>query len=292
MASNFVLVGGPNCTSDALHIFLSESSITVSDWLSKERAVTFTVEHNQTDPDFSEFKQRAARLNLDLFITPSPLQKKKLLLADMEATIILDEMLDLLAQERGVGDAVAKITSRAMNGEMDFAQSLIERTALFAGTPLSQLEALCAKIRVTPGAKSLTASMKKSGAKTVLVTGGYEVFAQHVADMCGFDEIVANRPVIENGVLTGKLDLPICTSLTKQETLLKMCRDLGIEPDQACCVGDGANDLDMLEYAGLAASYCGKAIVRERVDLNIIHSDLTAILYAQGFRFEDIVTPL
>ncbi|MBB5723684.1 phosphoserine phosphatase [Loktanella ponticola] len=292
MTLNFVLVGPKDCPAGALHAFLSEGGVTAADCLSKGHAAHFTANHDLDGADIDSLLQRAARLKLDLFISPKPIEKKKVLVADMEATIILDEMLDILAVERGVGDAVAQITSRAMNGEMDFAQSLVERTALFAGTPLSQLETLCAKIRYAPAAKSLVASMKRSGAKTALVTGGYEIFAKVVANACGFDEVIANRPIVKNGILTGELDHPICTSLTKKDTLFRVCRDLGVEPDQACCVGDGANDLDMLEYAGLAASYHGKSIVRDRVDLNIIHSDLTAILYAQGFRSEDIVDPL
>lgn len=226
---------------------------------------------------------------VDVYISRSPPYKRKLLLADMEATIILDEMLDLLAEARGIGAAVKDITARTMAGGLDFEHSLVSRTKLFAGTTRGQLQGLCQQIRLAPGAKALVQSMRASGAKTILVTGGYDIFAQFVADICGFDAVVANRPVMQNGLMTGALHHPICTEQTKRRVLMAQCAVLGIGPEMACCIGDGANDMLMLQACGLPASYKGKPIVREIVDLSIMQSDLTALLYAQGFSESEIV---
>lgn len=226
---------------------------------------------------------------VDVLIENQPVSRCKLLVADMEATIIQDEMLDLLAEERGIGEAVARITAQAMAGELDFAQSLIARTRLLAGTQVSHLQALCARIRYMPGARALVKTMCDSGAKTVLVTGGYDIFAQEVARHCGFDDLVANRPEIRDGVMTGALHQPICTAATKRDELLLRCESLGIAPQSACCVGDGANDALMLQACGLAVSYKGKPVVQDIVDLNITSGDLTAVLSAQGFTTQQIV---
>ncbi|KPN62853.1 phosphoserine phosphatase [Aliiroseovarius crassostreae] len=236
----------------------------------------------------ARLREMAARQGMDIcFLRGNPF-KHQLLVADMEATIILDEMLDLLAEERGQGTEVAAITARAMAGELDFAQSLTERTRLLAGTPLAQLEALCQRIRLAPGARALVQTMRTAGARTVLVTGGYGIFAQEVARLCGFDHVVANNPVIEGGVMTGALELPICSAETKREVLLAECAALGIGPEIACCIGDGANDMLMLRACGLPVSYRGKPVVQEIVDLNITQGDLTAALFAQGFTAEEI----
>lgn len=224
----------------------------------------------------------AAQTGIDVLIASRPIAPCKLLVADMEATIIQDEMLDLLAEDRGIGEDVAKITARAMAGELDFAQSLVARTELLAGTPEGKLKALCDRIKYTPGAKTFVQSMRARGARAVLVTGGYDIFANAVARHCGFDDVVANRPVLKDGIMTGALHLPICTAETKRNELLLSCEALGIAPNSACCIGDGANDMQMLQACGFAVSYKGKPIVQNVVDLNITQGDLTLVLDARG----------
>lgn len=230
--------------------------------------------------DRLKFHQLAKSLHLDVWIRSIDAKPIQLFVADMEATVIQDEMLDILAEERGIGNEVSQITARAMAGEIDFAQSLIERTRLLAGTPETQLKELCGRIRYMPGAKALLTNLRASGVRTVLVTGGYRVFADAVAEACGFEEVVANAPVLSRGVMTGELEHPICDADTKRAVLLKHCTDLGIDPGAACCIGDGANDVLMLRACGFPVSYKGKPIVQEIVDINMTHGDLSTLLLA------------
>lgn len=230
--------------------------------------------------DRAQLHEIAKSLHLDVWIRSPDVQPIRLFVADMEATIIQDEMLDVLAEERGIGCEVAQITARAMAGEIDFAQSLIERTRLLAGTPETQLKELCGRMRYMPGAKDLLANLRASGVRTVLATGGYRVFAEAVAEACGFEAVVANAPVLSRGVMTGELEHPICDAKTKRDVLLEHCKDLGIDPSAACCIGDGANDVLMLKSCGFPLSYAGKPVVREIVDLNITQGELSTLLPA------------
>ena len=288
MKSNLVAVGCPSRGVSPFNALGTAIGLQDFQWLSVGQAALFQLDRSLDNASVRALKEHAASLEIDLFITHKPLEKKKLLVADMEATIILDEMLDLLAEDLGLGEAVANITSLAMNGRIDFTRSLAARTALFAGTPESRLRGLCEKIRFTPGAQRLVSSMKKSGARTILVTGGYDIFAQRVKQVCGFDEVIANKPVVQDGVLTGHLVSPVCSASTKREVLERACGALGVSPDHACAIGDGANDIDMLKIAGLSASYHGKPVLRDLVDFNFVHSDLTAVLFAQGYRDSEI----
>ena len=226
---------------------------------------------------------------VDVYASDAAPAKRKLLVADMEATIILNEMLDVLAAERGIGEEIAEITARTMAGELDFEQSLVERTRRFAGTPEALLRDLCRHIQLAPGARALVQTMRASGAVTVLATGGYDVFAEVVARTCGFEKVFSNHPILRDGVMTGELRPPIGTAQTKQNVLLECCATLGIDPQMACCIGDGANDAAMLRACGLPASYRGKPVIRGLVDLDIRHGDLTALLYAQGFTRSEMV---
>jgi phosphoserine phosphatase len=288
MNSNLVAIGCPSRGVSSFNDLGTAIGSQDFQWLSVGQAALFQLERSFDTASVRSLTEHAATLGIDLFITHKPLEKKKLLVADMEATIILDEMLDLLAEELGLGEAVANITSLAMNGRIDFTRSLAARTALFAGTPENRLLRLCDRIRFTPGAKCLVSSMKKAGARTVLVTGGYDVFAQRVKEACGFDEVIANKPAVQDGLLTGQLVPPVCSAGTKREVLERACRDLGVSPEHACAIGDGANDIDMLKVAGLSASYNGKPVLRDVVDFNVVHSDLTAVLFAQGYRASEI----
>ncbi len=196
-------------------------------------------------------------------------------------------MLDELGAMLGLGSEIAEITRRAMNGEIDFAEALAARVALLTGTKSEVLAEAATRIRLRPGARSLVATMRRSGALTALVTGGFTFFADQVGAELGFDRIVANRLEIVEDRLTGRVMPPIVTGDTKKEALLAFAAELAVAPAETLAVGDGANDLPMLNAAGLGIAFHAKpavaAVARTRLD----HADLTGLLYAQGYRKVD-----
>jgi phosphoserine phosphatase len=225
----------------------------------------------------------------DLVAQPVDGRRKKLLVADMESTIIDNEMIDELAAELGLQDRIADLTARTMRGELDFAESLIERVRVLEGLDMSVLEKLQGNIRVNPGAAELVATMRANGAFCALVSGGFTVYSEYVRELVGFDHDQANRLEIVDGKLTGRVVEPILDRLAKQACLLHLAKDLAITPGSAVAVGDGANDLAMVLAAGLGVAYRGKPILAETAAMRIDHGDLTALLYAQGYREEEIV---
>ncbi|HML09366.1 MAG TPA: phosphoserine phosphatase SerB [Stellaceae bacterium] len=225
---------------------------------------------------------------IDIVAQPAAGRCKKLLIADFESTIIENEMLEELADFLGLRGPVAEITRRAMNGEIDFVGALTERVALLRGLPERMLEAAATRIRIMPGARALIATLHRRGVTTALVSGGFTVFAERVAAELGFDRVVANRLDIAGGKLAGTVSPPIVTAATKHETLLSLAAELGIGLDATLAVGDGANDLPMLHAAGLGIAFHAKPTVAAAARWRIDHADLTALLYAQGYRQEEI----
>ncbi len=290
-----VVIGPKGGARDAVATFINrletmpQIHVTAQDALDTQAMSLTCTGADDGLPDRHRLRALAAACGVDVYLSAGAPRKRRLLLADMEATIILDEMLDRLAEERGIEGQIKGITARAMAGELDFAQSLEVRTRLFAGVPQSLLEDLATRMNFTPGARTLVATMRASGALTVLVTGGYSIFADRVAQVCGFDRVVTNHPLMSGGVMTGALRAPVGTAETKRDVLLACCAELGISPDMACCIGDGANDALMLGSCGLPISYQGKPVVQDLVDLNITCGDLSAALYAQGFTRSQIV---
>jgi len=226
---------------------------------------------------------------LDLVVQPVDGRRKKLLVADMESTIIDNEMIDELAAELGLRDRIADLTARAMRGELDFAESLSERARMLEGLDASVLERLQANITVNPGAAELVATMRAGGAYCALVSGGFTVFSEYVRELVGFDHDQANRLEIVDGKLTGRVEKPILDRQAKQACLLRLAKELGISPALAIAVGDGANDLAMVVAAGLGVAYHGKPILAETAAMRVDHGDLTALLYAQGYGEREIV---
>jgi phosphoserine phosphatase len=228
---------------------------------------------------------------IDIIAQPKAGRRKKLLVADLESTIIENEMLEELADFLGLRAPVAEITRRAMNGEIDFVGALNERVALLRGLPESVLDAAAARIRLMPGARELIATLRRAGVTTALVSGGFTVFADRVAAEFGFDRVIANRLDIIDGKLAGTVKPPIVTAATKREALLSLMAELGLSPPETMAVGDGANDLPMLETAGLGVAFHAKPAVAAVSRWRIDHADLTALLYAQGYHDEDICRP-
>jgi phosphoserine phosphatase len=228
---------------------------------------------------------------IDIIAQPEAGRRKKLLVADLESTIIENEMLEELADFLGLRGPVAEITRRAMNGEIDFVGALNERVALLRGLPESVLDAAAVRIRLMPGARELIATLRRAGVTTALVSGGFTVFAGRVAAELGFDRVIANRLDIIDGKLAGTVTPPIVTAATKREALLSLVAELRLSPAETMAVGDGANDLPMLKTAGLGVAFHAKPAVAAVSRWRIDHADLTALLYAQGYRDEEICRP-
>ena len=226
----------------------------------------------------------------DWAITHAAGRRKRLLISDMDSTIIGQECLDELADFAGLKAEVSAITERAMRGELDFASALTERVAMLKGLDLSALEA-CYSQRVTlnPGAKALVATMKANGARCVLVSGGFRFFTSRVAKTAGFDTDRANILIDDGKALTGAVGLPILGREAKLAALREEALALGATPAEAVALGDGANDLDMIRAAGLGVAYKAKPIVAAETMARIEHTDLTAALFFQGYAENEIV---
>jgi phosphoserine phosphatase len=231
-------------------------------------------------------------LGLDLAVVPAAGRRKRLLLADMDSTMIGQECIDELAAEAGVGAKVAEITARAMNGELDFEGALRERVAMLSGLSEGVIEhVLATRITEAPGGRVLVATMKAHGAHAALVSGGFTAFTGPVAARIGFDSHRANLLLAEGGRLTGRVAEPILGREAKVAALHELSAALGITPDEAVAVGDGANDLGMLGAAGLGVALHAKPSVAAQCGVRVNHGDLTALLFLQGYAASEFVTP-
>jgi phosphoserine phosphatase len=227
----------------------------------------------------------------DWAITPAANRRKRLLISDMDSTIIGQECLDELADFAGLKGEVSAITERAMRGELDFAGALTQRVAMLKGLNLSALEACHAeRVRLNAGARELVATMKAHGARAVLVSGGFRYFTSRVAAMAGFEADRANTLIDDGAVLTGAVGQPILGREAKLTALLEETAALGLTADDALAMGDGANDLDMIRAAGLGIAYKAKPIVAAETRARIEHTDLRAALFFQGYAISDIVS--
>ncbi len=229
-------------------------------------------------------------MGVDLVILPSDARRKKMLLADMDSTMIQQECIDELADEAGVGARVKDITARAMNGELDFDGALKERVGLLKDLSESVIgDVIKNRITFMPGGAALLATMKANGAYAALVSGGFTAFTGHVAEALGFDENRANTLHVENGKLTGTVGLPILGREAKVQALQEISMRLNLTHADVIAVGDGANDLGMLGLAGAGVALHAKPSVAAECDIRINHGDLTALLYIQGYSKDDFV---
>ncbi len=246
-----------------------------------------------TDPNEAEARLRAAvdGTAIDVAVQDAETRRKKFLIADMDSTMIGQECIDELAAEVGLKEKVAAITARAMNGEIAFEPALIERVALLKGLPATVIaEVIAKRITLTPGGRELIATMKAKGHYTALVSGGFTVFTGPIAEKLGFHENRANELLEENGALTGEVARPILGKQAKVDALIEISERLGISTADAIAVGDGANDLGMLQLAGSGVALHAKPVVAEQAKIRIDHGDLSALLYLQGYRKTDFVT--
>ena len=237
-------------------------------------------------------RKAADGLALDVNVVGAEGRRKKLLVADMDSTIITCECLDELADMAGLKPAIAAITARAMNGEIDFAPALRERVALLKGLELAALERVWReRVRLAAGAKELVLTMRAAGARTLLVSGGFTYFTSRVAQAAGFQEARGNRLKDDGTALTGVVEEPVLGRAAKSEALESTARSMKIDPKEAVAVGDGANDLDMIRRAGLGVAYHARPVVAAAAPQRVDHGDLTALLYLQGYRGSEIVRP-
>jgi len=227
---------------------------------------------------------RALFSGIDVVVQPAANRRKRLFLADMDSTMIEQECIDELADFVGLKAHVAAITERAMRGEIAFEPALRERVALLKGLAAQVVDEVIAKhITLTPGGRTLVATMRANGAFTCLVSGGFTLFTQRIAAMIGFDETHANTLVVDGGTLAGLVEEPIFGRDGKRATLLALRQERGLAAEDTMAIGDGANDLDMIAEAGLGVAYHAKPKVAEAAAARIDHGDLTALLYVQGY---------
>ncbi|HEX2635228.1 MAG TPA: phosphoserine phosphatase SerB [Bradyrhizobium sp.] len=261
-------------------------------WLFDEVAVDIPFSGSE-DIRGIENRLRQARgdLPIDIVVQPQSTRRKKLLLADMDSTMIGQECIDELADFAGLKAHVARITERAMRGEIDFEPALRERVALLKGMPVSVVDEVLAKrIKPTPGGRELVATMRAHGAWTCLISGGFTLFTKVVAEWIGFQENRANQLQVEDGKLTGEVVEPVLGRAAKLATLIDLRESFDLDNIDTLVVGDGANDLGMIEQAGLGVAYHAKPAVAASAAARIEHADLTALLYAQGYRRDEFVS--
>lgn len=258
-------------------------------WLSADEAAEFALD---VMPDNRwDVWESCQSMGTDLIVQETATRRKKMLLADMDSTMIEQECIDELADFVGVGERVKEITARAMNGELDFEEALIERVGLLKDKPVSIIDdVLNARITLMSGGKELLATMKANGGHAALVSGGFTAFTGKVSELLGFDENRANTLIIADGKLTGEVGRPILGRDAKVQALNEITARLGITPDDVIAVGDGANDLGMLHAAGTGVAAHAKPVVAAEVDTRINHGDLTALLYLQGYAKSEFIT--
>ena len=220
--------------------------------------------------------------DFDCFVLPAHGREKKLLICDMDSTIVQTETLDDIAKFIGIGEQVSEITTRAMRGELDFRKALDERVSLLKGISGNVFAEIAETVKFNEGAELLINRARKQGIRTVLVSGGFEPVVKFVADKLGFDRYVCNKIEIANGNLTGKVIEPIVDAETKLNVLQEECSQSGISLELACAVGDGANDLPMLQAAGIGVGFEGKPLVRSGTPYQINYSNLISILLMMG----------
>jgi phosphoserine phosphatase len=288
MESVLVLIAAPGSGAigpSALKL-LAEYGAEPPHWLSPGDAAEVPV-----FPRMSEFLIDLRTHAVDAAVVSIHNRRKRILIADMDSTMIKQECIDELGVAAGAGAKIKDITFRAMRGELDFESALRERVRLLKGLDVAVIDHIIAeRIELMPGGKTLVATMRAHGAYTALVSGGFRQFTSRIGALLGFDEHQANELIIRDGKLTGETGEPILGQAAKVEALRRIAAARGLDTQDAIAVGDGANDVDMLIEAGLGVALHAKPHVQESSLIRINHGDLTALLYLQGYRHEQFVS--
>ncbi len=296
--SAFVLVviarhGEVRALAEAVGVIYARWETAKVEWLSRDEAFEVAIEA----PDLAAARAvrdpiaaRLGELPVDVCVVPAAGRRKRLLVADMDSTIIQQECIDEMADMLGLKARIAAITERAMRGELEFEAALTERLALLAGLSEGELQRVFdERVTLMPGARTLIATMRANGAFAALVSGGFTFFTSRVADAVGFDVNRANTLEVVEGKLTGRVVGPILGREAKLASLKEFRDARGLAADETMAVGDGANDLAMIEAAGLGVAYRAKPLVAAEADAGITHGDLTALLFLQGYRRSEFI---
>ncbi|HEV2900565.1 MAG TPA: phosphoserine phosphatase SerB [Pseudaminobacter sp.] len=266
---------------------------TAADWLADDVACDLALPAGLDAAEaLATLREAVSSEPVDIVVQQHEGRAKKILIADMDSTMIDQECIDELADEVGIKEHVAAITARSMNGEIAFEPALRERVALLKGLDAAVIDRIISgRLTLASGGRELVATMRAKGAWTALVSGGFDVFTSRIGDMLGFHENRANRLIVEaGGLLAGTVVEPILGRAAKAQALLEISARLGLTPADAIAVGDGANDLDMIRLAGTGVALHAKPAVAAEADCRIDHGDLTALLYIQGYSREDFAT--
>jgi len=262
-----------------------------TDWLAADEAADLTIENGNRDAVLSATAAAIGSAPIDVAVQPAADRRKRLLVADMDSTIIAQECIDELAAAVGLRDTVSAITERAMRGEIDFEDALRERAAMLAGLDIAAMsKVLEERIVLNPGARTLVSTMRTHGAYTALVSGGFTFFTNQVRKRAGFDADRANELEFEGEMLTGRVREPILGRAAKLDALKALTGEHGLRETETMALGDGANDLAMIQAAGLGVAYHAKPAVAAQADVTIRYGDLHAVLFVQGYRRDEFVS--
>jgi phosphoserine phosphatase len=282
---------GSRAIDDGALAILRDRGLGEPAWLAETEACEVALGQQPRPTLEEELRGALAPRPIDVAVVAAAGRRKKLLLADMDSTIIRQECIDELAQLAGVSDQVKAVTLQAMRGELPFEESLQKRVALLKGLPASSIAAVAARLDFAAGARTLIATLKANGCYTALISGGFTAFTAGVAAALGFDEHRANELIIHGDMVAGVVARPILGSDGKLAALDQLCARHGIMRSQAVTVGDGANDIPMLQAAGIGVALHAKPIVRHAAPIRIDHGDLTALLYLQGYPQSAFIRP-
>lgn len=276
---------------DQAHTILDKASCNPKApfWLAEN--ISCDIEFDDAEPtrSLNFLREGMKGSEIDIVVQSRTNRRKRLLLADMDSTIVFGETLDELAYYAGLKHQIAAITERAMRGEIEFKRALRERVSMLKGLSVDTMEECLNDIKLTKGASTLVKTMRANGAYTVLVSGGFSFFTQAIAKKVGFNEERSNTMIIEQGVLTGEIGEPILDREAKLETLKTISKEKRISLIETIAIGDGANDLPMILNAGVGVAFHAKPVVEEQAPAAIRYGDLTALLYLQGYRQKEFI---